>query len=64
MATKVTDKERETARIDGAILRKARIIASIENRGVSEVLERELRSAINRRYAQVQERIADIGGEG
>lgn len=60
---KVTDKDREAARIDREIMRKARVIASIENRGVSEVIERELRSAINRRYAQAKERLADIGGE-
>ncbi len=64
MATKTTDKDRGPARIDEEILRKARFIATVENRGVSEVIERELRSRINRRYEQAKLRIADIGGEG
>jgi hypothetical protein len=62
MATKTTDKDRGPARIDEELLKKARFVATVENRGVSEVLERELRNGINRRYAQAKARVADLGG--
>lgn len=63
MRPKTTDKDREAARIDGDIMRKARVIASIENRGVSEVLERVLRAGINRQYAAAKNRLSELGGE-
>lgn len=63
MAVKVTDKDREAARIDREIMRKVRTIASIEGRGVSEVLERELRKAIDRRHSRAIDRAAELGGE-
>ena len=58
---RVRDRDREGCRIDREILRKARVIAAHEGRGISEVIERLLRGPIERRYAQVA---AELGGEG
>lgn len=60
----VKTEDRETVRIDREIMRQVRLIAAVDELGVSEVLERDLRGAIQRRYAKAQERFAEHGGEG
>lgn len=59
----VTDKARGATRIDNEILRKARTVAALEGMGIAEVLERDLRPAIDKRYAKATTKAAAELGE-
>jgi len=59
----LTTADRQQVWIDREILRQAKTIAAIEDRTLSEVLERDLRPAIRRRFEKAMERAAAELGE-
>lgn len=60
---RTTDADRTGCRIDKEIVRKARAIAALEDLGISEVIERDLRAAIERRFAKATNKAAAELGE-
>lgn len=62
------EQEQEIARssawIDKSLIRDAKIVASHEGIGLSEVIERNLRPGLARDLKRVVAKLADVGGEG